>query len=81
MVYADKDSDFYFYDYFDNEPPFIQEVRTNTESIKFLSSLRDSYVRAFHFEGLHSITFITKDEKYQWFVDKLNNTMPDEAGV
>ena len=81
MVYADKDSDFYFYDYFENEPPFIQEVRTNTESIKFLSSLRDSYVRAFHFEGLHSITFITKDEKYQWFVDKLNNTMPDEAGV
>ena len=81
MVYAAKESDFYFYDYFDNEPPFVQEVRTNSESIKFLAELRDSYVRAFHHEGLHSITFTTKDVKYQWFVDKLNNTKPDAAGV
>ena len=81
MVYASKESDFHFYDYFDNEPPFVPEVRTNTETIKYFTELRDSYVRAFHFEGLHSITFTTKSEQYQWFIDKLNGTKADETGV
>ena len=80
MVYATKESDFYFYDYFDNEPPFSYE-HTNLESIDFLAKLRDSYISAFHFEGIRSITFTTKDAKYQWFVDKLNSKKPDAAGV
>ena len=81
MVYAAKDSEFYFYDYFDNEPPFVQGMHTNSEAIKYLAELRDSYVRAFHFEGIHSITFSTLDKEYQWFVDELNNTKLDAAGV
>ncbi len=81
MVYADKDSEFYFYDYFDNEPPFTQGVHTNSDSIKFLAELRDSYVRAFYYEGLRSILFTTKDEQYQWFVDKLNSAKSDATGV
>lgn len=81
MVYASKESDFYFYDYFDNEPPFVKKIHTNSESIKYLADLRDSYVRAFHYEGLHSITFTTKDKKYQWFVDDLNGTKADAARV
>ena len=74
IVYADKESDFYFYDYFDIKPiPTSHLAHINSQSIKYLAELRDSYVRAFHYEGLHSITFTTKDKKYQWFVDKLNN--------
>lgn len=74
IVYADKESDFYFYDYFDKEPvPSSKLAHINSKSIKYLAELRDSYVRAFHFEGLRSITFTTKDKNYQWFVDKLNS--------
>ena len=80
MVYATKESDFYFYDYFDNEPPFSYE-HTNVESINFLAKLRDRYISAFHFEGIRSITFTTKDAKYQWFVDELNSKNPDAAEV
>ena len=81
MVYAAKESEFYFYDYFDNEPPLSPFLHTNSEAIKFLAELRDSYMRVFHYEGVRSITFTTKDEKYQWFVDKLNATKADAAGV
>lgn len=80
LVYAAKESDFYFYDFFDTEPPFSQFAHTNSEAINFLAELRDSYLSAFHFEGLHSITFTTEDSKYQWFVDKLNNTKVDAGG-
>lgn len=74
IVYADKESDFYFYDYFDKDPvPSSKLSHINSKSIKYLAELRDSYVRAFHYEGLHCITFTTKDKNYQWFVNKLNS--------
>ena len=75
MVYADNKSVFYFYEYFDNEPPFDRFIPTNTEAIKYMTELRDTYLHIF---GLKSITFTTKNEKYQWFVDKLNATKADE---
>ncbi len=82
IVYADKDSDFYFYDYFDIEPiPTSKLAHINSQSIKYLAELRDSYVRAFYYEGLESITFTTKDKNYQWFVDKLNSEKFDAAGL
>lgn len=81
MVYADKESDFFFYDFFDNEPPFSEFAHTNLESVKFLAELRDSYLQTFYFEGLRSIKFTTNDTSYQWFVDKLNNKEVDGAGV
>lgn len=82
IVYADKESDFYFYDYFDKEPvPSSKLAHINSKSIKYLAELRDSYVRAFHYEGLNSITFTTKDRNYQWFVDKLNSEKVDAAGL
>lgn len=77
MVYASKDSCFYFYDYFDNEPPFLHNIHTNLESIKYLAMLRDSYIRSFHYEGLRSITFTTNDVQYKNFVDQLNSTKTD----
>ena len=78
MAYSDNYSDFYFYEYFDNEPPFSNLVPTNSEAIKHLTDLRDNYLRCFRFEGMRSITFTTEDEKYQWFVDNLNNTKVNE---
>lgn len=81
IVYASKESDFYFYDYFSNEQPLPLKGHTNLDSIKYLTELRDSYIRVFHFEGLRSITFTTKDESYQWFVDELNSLKTDATGV
>lgn len=78
MAYSDNDSDFYFYEYFDNEPPFSEFVPTNTEAIKYLAELRDNYLRCFRYEGMRSISFTTEDEKYKWFVDNLNNTKVNE---
>ena len=77
MVYADNKSVFYFYEYFDNEPPFDRFIPTNTEAIKYMTELRNTYLQIFRYEGLKSITFTTRNEKYQWFVDKLNATKAD----
>ena len=77
MVYADDKSVFYFYEYFDNEPPFDRFIPTNTEAIKYMTEVRDTYLQLFRYDGLKSITFTTKNEKYQWFVDKLNATKAD----
>lgn len=77
MVCADNKSVFYFYEYFDNEPPFNELVPTNTEAIKYMANLRDTYLQIFRYEGVRSITFTTKNEKYQWFVDKLNDAKFD----
>lgn len=77
MVSADDDSPFYFYEYFDNEPPFNQFVPTNLEARKYMAELRDTYLQIFRYEGLRSIKFTTKNKAYQWFVDKLNATKAD----
>ena len=77
MVSADDKSPFYFYEFFDNEPPFDQFVPTNSEAIKYMAELRDTYLQIFRYEGLRSITFTTKNEQYQWFVDQLNTTKFD----
>ena len=77
MVYADNKSAFYFYEYFDNEPPFDRFIPTNAEAIKYMTELRNTYLQIFRYDGLKSITFTTKNEKYQWFVDKLNATKAD----
>jgi hypothetical protein len=74
MAYADEASQFYFYEYFENEPPFSPFVPTNSEAIGYMAKLRDDYLRIFRHEGVRSITFTTKSEKYQWFVDKLNGS-------
>ncbi len=81
MVYSLNKSEFYFYDYFENEPPFSTFVHTNTDAIKHISQLRDIYLQIFSQSGLHGITFTTKDEKYQWFVDRLNDMRSDEKRV
>ncbi|MCR5157602.1 MAG: hypothetical protein K6D37_00590 [Prevotella sp.] len=79
-VSADNESKFYFYDFVANES--IPGVSYDfIESIEFISDLRDMYLQAFRFEGLRSIIFTTKDTSFQWYVDKLNNTKPDGAGV
>ena len=77
MVSAADDSLFYFYEFFDNEPPFTQFVPTNTAAIGYMAQLRDDYLRIFRYNGLRSITFTTKNKDYQWFVDKLNATKID----
>lgn len=74
MVYADKDSDFYFNEYFANEPEAFGFMPTNLESVKHIAELRDNYLQILHLEGLRNIHFITKNNAYQWFVDKLNDT-------
>lgn len=77
MVYADNKSLFYFYEYFDNESPFDRLVRTNSEAINHMANLCNIYIQIFRYEGVKSITFTTKNEQYQWFVDKLNATKFD----
>ena len=81
MVYADKDSDFYFNEYFANEPEFFGLLPTNLECVKHIAELRDNYLQILHYEGLRTINFITKNNAYQWFVDKLNDTKQDGEGV
>ena len=77
MVSADDKSPFYFYEYFDNEPPFSQYVPTNLQAVKYMAELRDTYLRIFRFDGLRSIKFTTRNKDYQWFVDELNATKID----
>lgn len=74
MLYSDKDSDLYFNEFFTNNPELIPELPTNLESVRHIADLRDDYLRVFHYEGMRNINFITKNKKYQWFVDKLNDT-------
>lgn len=74
MVYSDKDSDLYFNEFFTNNPELIPELPTNLESVRHIAELRDNYLRVFHYEGMRNIYFITNNKKYQWFVDKLNDT-------
>jgi hypothetical protein len=80
MIYADNESEFFFYDSVVIEAIY-PEQHGFKESIAYISKLRDKYLLAFRLEGLRSITFTTKDTSFQWYVDKLNNTKPDGAGV
>ena len=77
MVYADNNSDFYFYEFFSNDPDLFKYIQSNYDAIKHMAQLRDSYLRIFRYEGMRSITFTTKNEDYQWFVDDLNTTKID----
>lgn len=77
MVYSTADSRFYFYEYFENEPPF-NGVLTNYEAADSMIKLRDYYLMVLSAEGLRSITFSTYDTNYQWFVDRLNGKKEDE---
>ena len=81
MVYADKHSDFYFNEYFANEPEAFGFLPTNLKSVKHMAELRDSYLLILHLEGLRNIHFTTKNDAYQWFVDKLNDTRLDGEGI
>lgn len=77
MVYSTEDSRFYFYEYFENEPPF-NGVLTNHEAADSIAKLRDNYLMILSNVGLRSITFSTSDTNYQWFVDRLNGKKEDE---
>lgn len=68
LVHTSSNSPFYFW----GTLP-MDEKKTN-ETINELATLRDAYLHAFKFDGLKSIFFTTKNEKYQEFVDLLNNT-------
>lgn len=81
MVYSSNDSDFYFYEVFVNEPLYARGVQTKNDAIRYLAELRDNYLRILHYEGLRSITFTTKTEQYQWFIDELNAFKEDAEGV
>ena len=71
MVHTDRDSPFYF----SSDMPMDDGKFDDT--IKELAKLRDAYLHAFKYEGLKSITFTTKNEKYKEFVDSLNNTQSE----
>ena len=73
MVYADNDSDFYFYEYFAINPELFHFLPTNNQVIDNFAELRDTYLHIFNSEGLLSIKFTTKNDNYKWFVDKLNS--------
>ena len=77
MVYSTADSRFYFYEYFENKPPF-NGVLTNYEAADSMAKLRDYYLMVLSADGLRSITFSTYDTNYQWFVDRLNRKKEDE---
>lgn len=79
MVCADEASQFYFYEYFANDPDFFSFLPTNIEAVKPMAELRDDYLRIL--KGVRSITFTTKNEQYQWFVDKLNGSKADGEQV
>ena len=78
MVYSSNESPFYFWDYFSNDPQLISMLPTNIEVVNYIAEARDTYMRILHHEGLRSITFTTKDERYQWFVKRLNEYKIDE---
>lgn len=73
MVYADNDSDFYFYEYFANDPELFNDLLTNNQAVARFAELRNTYINILQTEGLCSIKFITKNDNYKWFVDKLNS--------
>ena len=74
MVHTGSMSPFYFWS------AFSTDKDKNNASIGDMIMLRDAYLNAFQFEGLKSITFTTNNQKYQWYVDKLNNTKSDLYG-
>lgn len=81
MVYAGKYSQFYFNEYFTNEPDDLAYTPTYIDALGHLAETRDGYLMALRAEGLRSITFTTENTKYQWFVDKLNSIKTDGQRV
>lgn len=71
LVHSSPQSPFYFW----SDMPMDDGKPDGT--IQELAKLRDAYLHAFKYEGLKSITFTTKNEKYQEFVDTLNNTQSE----
>lgn len=78
MVYADKDSNFFFFECFTKDPSNYKFIPTKDEALEALLELRNNYLLLFHPEGLRSITFTTEDKECEWFVDRLNSTATNE---
>lgn len=76
MVYSEKHSPFYFYGHFDNEPS-DKLAATSSEAIEHMAKVCKGYVNIFSGAGMKKINFTTRNEKYQWFVYKLNDTCYD----
>lgn len=83
MVYSSRKSPLFFTEYFANDIDLLStsELLTNLEAVDKLVEYRNTYLQALKYKGVSSIKFTTKDEKYQWFVDKLNAAKTDEKGV
>lgn len=71
VAYSSKDSAFYFSASFVTNGP--TRLSPEDRAIDKLNRLRNTYLSVLRREGLRSITFTTKDEKHQDFVDKLND--------
>lgn len=78
VVYASEDSRFYFYNYFSMITENVQDDSSNLQIILEMAEQRDDYINIFYVEGVRKITFTTRDKKYKWFVDQLNNCNLDE---
>lgn len=78
MVYSSKDSVFYFFAAFITHGALSNIGIDEDGAIRKLRRLCDGYIMALYVSGLRSITFTTKDKKYQGFVDKLNSKKTDE---
>ena len=74
-IYSSDNSYFFFLGSIDYHPEKRAHPRDNDEESNILefALLRDAYLMAFHEEGIEKITFYTKSEKYQEFVNKLND--------
>lgn len=71
LVHSSSHSPFYFW-----SDMSLDDGKPD-DTIQELAKLRDAYLHAFKYEGLKSITFTTKNEKYKEFVDSLNNTQSE----
>lgn len=76
-VHSSVDSPFFF-DTFIIPKNDDQQI---SRAIEALADLRGAYIHVLRFDGLKSITFTTRNLKYQEFVDKLNKTEGDPYGI
>ena len=81
MVYSSQESDFYFYEFFadDDADHSIEGLINKPTAIMRMARLRDYYLRILGYDGLRSITFTTKDNRFKDFADKLNSFIVDEG--
>lgn len=80
IVYSTPQSDFFFYEVFTEKQLSSRPFTMNTKEVfSAIDEMRTAYIDLLYSYGLQSIRFVTKDKRYQEFVEELNKKVTDEG--